>query len=150
MMIEECWSDFLKATGRDVSTTYLECFHFDLNERSANELLELVLAGSKRATASSLYYFENSGVKLPEPGDLSIVTDWSGTPRCVIETTEVQILPFQDVTYDLCKWEGEDDCLESWQIGHRRFFTEEGKQEGYQFSEEMPVVFEKFNCIYIA
>jgi uncharacterized protein YhfF len=113
-------------------------------------LLELVLAGRKKATASSLYYFEKSGVKLPEPGDLSIVTDWNGTPRCVIETTEVQILPFQDVTFELCKWEGEDDNLESWQLGHTHFFTEEGKQEGYRFSELMPVVFEKFNCIYIA
>lgn len=148
-MIEDFWADFLKNTGRDASTTYLECYHFDLNEHSANELLELVLSGRKQATSTSLYYFEKNGVKLPEPGDLSIITDWSGTPRCVIETTEVQILPFKDMTYELCKWEGEDDCLESWQIGHNHFFTEEGKQEGYQFSEGMPVVFEKFNCIYI-
>jgi uncharacterized protein YhfF len=147
-MIEDFWADFLKNTGRDASTPYLECFHFDLNERSANELLELVLSGRKRATASSLYYFEKSNVKLPEPGDLSIVTDWNGTPRCVIRTEDVQILPFQDVTFELCKWEGEDDCLESWQIGHTRFFTEEGNEVGYRFSEEMPVVFEKFSCIY--
>lgn len=150
MIIEDFWADFLRNTGRDASTGYIECFYFDLNEQSANALLELVLSGEKRATASSLYYFEKSGVKLPEPGDLSIVTDWSGTPRCVIETADVQILPFKDITYELCKWEGEDDCLESWQIGHKRFFAEEGMQVGYQFSEEMPVVFEKFSCIYIA
>lgn len=148
-MINEFWNTFLTKTGRDLSTSYLECFHFDLTESSANQLLELVLSGQKRATSSSLYYFQNCNVKVPEQGDLSIVTDWSGEPKCVIETAEVTILPFKDITFDMCKWEGEDDSLESWQQGHTRFFTEEGKECNYKFSEDMPVVFEKFKVVYI-
>ena len=146
--IDAFWQRFLKATGRDKSTTYIDVFHFELSEALGNELLDLVLQGQKRATASSLHAFEKEGEPLPKPGDLSVVTDWEGTPRCVIETTAVTVLPFREMTYEICKREGEDDTLASWQRGHRRFYEEEGKELGYTFSESMPVVFEDFKVIY--
>lgn len=148
MDIDTFWRNFLEETGLDANTQYLECFHFDLNERSANELLALVLAGRKRATASSLLAFAAEGCEMPSPGSLSIVTDWDGNPRCVIKTTAVTVLPFREVTFALCSREGEDDSLESWQRGHRRFFTEDGKALGYSFNEDMPVVFEDFEVVY--
>ena len=150
MDVKTFWSMFLEETGRDGNTQYLECFYFDLNERSANNLLALVLAGKKHATASSLYALAAEGCELPKRGSLSIVTDWDGNPRCVIETTAVTILPFREITFELCSREGEDDSLESWQRGHTRFFTEDGKALGYEFSEDMPVVFEDFEVVYRA
>ena len=48
MDAELFWKRFLAETGRDPNSKYLECFHFDLNERSANALLALVLDGKKR------------------------------------------------------------------------------------------------------
>ena len=148
MEITQFWKEFLLHRGLDPQTTYFECFHFDLTEQAANELLHLVLIGQKRATASSLLAFEANGQPIPKVGDYSIVTDWDGNPRCVIETTSVRVLPFCDMTYDICKLEGEDDTLESWQQGHRRFFTADGANLGYSFSEEMPVVFEEFKVVY--
>lgn len=150
MDTELFWRRFLAETGRDPNTKYLECFHFDLNERSANALLALVLEGKKRATSSSLYAFQLEGCEMPKPGSLSIVTDWDGNPRCVIETTSVVVLPFCEITFELCSREGEDDTLESWQRGHRRFFTQDGKALGYEFSEDMPVIFEDFEVVYRA
>ena len=149
MTVETFWGNFLRETGRRPDTKYLESFHFDLDEKSANELLELVLSGKKCATASSLLAYEKEQSKAPEVGDLSIVTDWDGEPRCVIETTAVSIYRFKDITFDICKREGEDDCLESWRKGHTRYFTEDGSALGYEFSEDMPVVFEDFKVIYI-
>ena len=147
-MIEEFWSRFLKEKGRTPDTKYVECFHFELTEYWANELLRLVLIGQKKATSSSLLGYEIEGERIPEKGELSIVTDWAGTPRCVIETTAVTILPFKDITYDICKREGEDENLKTWQDGHRAFFTAEGKELGYEFTEDMPVIFEDFEVIY--
>ena len=66
----------------------------------------------------------------------------------MIETTEITILPFKEVTYDICKREGEDECLETWQRGHIAFFEAEGKELGYEFSEDLLVVFEDFKVIY--
>ena len=146
--IDMFWQRFLDNTGKDKNTKYLEAFHFELTEYWANELLKLVLEGTKRATCSSLKSWEIEGVKIPEFGDLSIVTDWEGTPRCVIETTNTMILPFKDITYDICKREGEDECLETWQRGHIDFFKAEGKELGYEFTDELLVVFEDFNVIY--
>ncbi|MFY3790800.1 ASCH domain-containing protein [Ureibacillus sp. MALMAid1270] len=146
--IDLFWREFLEKTGRNETTTYLEAFHFELTEKLANELLQLVLDGQKKATASSLWSYEIQGNPLPKVGDLSIVTDWEGTPRCVIQTTAVTIIPFSEVTYDLCKREGEDDTLESWQRGHIRFYKSEGSSIGYVFHEDMPVVFEDFEVVY--
>lgn len=146
--IDKFWKEFLTATGRRENSKYLEVFHFELTEKWANELLRLVLIGQKKATASSLWSYECEGEPLPTVGDLSIVTDWKGVPHCVIETTAVTVLPFSEITYDIAKREGEDDTLASWQQGHIKFYKEEGKMLGYEFTEDMPVVFEDFKVVY--
>ena len=138
----------MRETGRDPGTACADCFHFELTEKWANELLRLVLIGQKRATCSSMRSFEIDGEALPKPGDLSVVTDWDGNPRCVIETTQITIMKFSDMTYDICQREGEDECLETWRDGHARFFTAEGKETGYEFSEDMEIVFEDFKVVY--
>lgn len=146
--MEGFWEEFLAQTGRHAGTQYKDCFHFELTERLANELLELVLSGQKRATCSSYAAYQAEGEPLPQVGDLSIVTDFAGLPRCVIETTAVTVLPYNEVTYDIAKREGEDENLASWQAGHERFFRAEGKMLGYSFSPTMPVVFEDFQVVY--
>ncbi|MGG7178389.1 ASCH domain-containing protein [Clostridium paraputrificum] len=148
MNIDKFWKEFLEVNNKDSSTEYIESFHFEMTEKLANELLELVLCGKKQATASSLYAYEIEGSRIPQVGDYSIVTDWEGNPRCVIETIAVTILPFNQITFDICKREGEDDTLESWQKGHRNFFSADGKELGYEFTEDMPVVFEDFKVIF--
>ena len=149
MKVKDFWSSFLLEAGKDANTQYIECFHFELTEKLADKLLDLVLSGQKRATASSFHAFEIEEDRLPQVGDYSIITDWAGTPRCVIETTAVTILPFKEITYEICKREGEDDTLESWRDGHIRFFIEDGKELGYTFSEDMPVVFEDFKVVFV-
>lgn len=126
--IDLFWSRFLEEKGYDDSKKYLEAFHFELTEDLANELLSLVLEGKKKATSSSFKAYEKEGSNLPKIGDLSIVTDWDGNPRCIIETKNITIIPFKDITYDICSREGEDDSLESWREGHIRFFSNEGKK----------------------
>ena len=148
MTVHEFWQEFLASSKIDSETKYTGCFHFELTEEWANKLLDLVLSGEKRATASSLLAYEHDGEALPQVGDYSIITDWDGNPHCVIKTTNITILPFNEITFDICKREGEDDTLESWQRGHRHFFTEEGKMLGYEFSENMPVVFEDFEVVF--
>ena len=122
----------------------LEKWHFGRTENMANSLLGLVLEGKKCATASSLFAYEMECEPIPTAGEVSVITYWDGTPGCVIETTEVRIIPYREMTYDIAKLEGEDESLESWQKNHARVFKEEGKKLGYTFSEDMPVVFEEF------
>ncbi len=146
--VEHYWKSFLKDTGRDANTAYFECDHFEYTEAAARKLLDLVLSGKKRATASSAYAYQAERSQLPKVGDLSIITDYNGRPECVVETTRVTVLPFRDMTFEICSREGEDDCLESWRQNHIDFFTQDGKETGYAFSEDMPVVFEDFAVVY--
>ena len=148
MTVQAFWEAFLRDTGRSAEAPCPEAFHFELTEKWANELLRLVLEGKKRATSSSLTCYELEGERVPASGDLSIVTDWAGEPHCVIETTQVDILPFRDMTFALCRLEGEDDSLDSWRRSHINFFTAEGREAGYVFTEDMPVIFEQFRVIY--
>ena len=125
----------------------LEKWHFELTEKACNELLDLVLQGKKRATSSSLAGFRAEGTAVPEEGELSVITDWDGHPRCVIRTTKVRVIPYKDIPFGLARLEGEDDTLASWRKSHEAFFREEGKSLGYSFSEDMEVVFEEFEVV---
>jgi len=127
----------------------LEHWSFGLTEEMANSLLNLVLEGKKRATSSSYPGYLAEGEEIPKAGDMSVITDWDGNPRCVIRDTNVCIIPFKEITFDLAGLEGEDENLESWRTKHEAFFREEGAQCGYTFSPDMKVVFEEFEVVKI-
>lgn len=124
-------------------------WHFEITQGASDYLLGLVLEGKKRATASSLWGYEIEGDPVPKAGDRSVITFWDGTPGCVVETTRVRILPFREIDFDIAKLEGEDETLDSWRKNHIEFFTEEGKELGYAFTEDMPVIFEEFEVVEI-
>lgn len=140
------WQKFLQETNRPADTPCFEVFPFGDSKELADSLLALVLSGAKRATASSGYVY--CGENSLKVGDLSIVTDWEGNPVCVTETIQLQTIPFRELTFETVRREGEDDSLESWQKGHIAFYTREGQQLGYEFSWDMPVVFEDFAVRY--
>jgi hypothetical protein len=81
--VESMWSALTEARPDlvDERTTH-SAWHFCDNESDANELVELVLAGRKRATAGLLSSYESEGEPLPQVGDLSVVTDWDSTSAC--------------------------------------------------------------------
>jgi uncharacterized protein YhfF len=122
-----------------------EVFCFGDSETLANELGALVVAGTKRATAASAWALEAEGKLPPKPGDFSIVTTWSGRPLCVIETLSIELVPFKNVNAEFAATEGEGDgSLEFWQSAHRAYFARECSRLGRTFTEDMPVVCERF------
>ncbi|NML45654.1 ASCH domain-containing protein [Ramlibacter sp. G-1-2-2] len=128
---------------------FYEAFSFGDNEQLADELAALVLQGSKRATASSVWSFEAKGKRLPQPGDLSIVTNWAGEPLCVIETRAFDVMPFSAVSAEFAALEGEGDgSLSYWQRAHRQYFTRECAKADRQFLENMLVACEQFEVVY--
>ncbi len=144
------WQKFLRETGRAEALAPYEVFSFSVSEESANELLGLVLSGKKRATSGSVDGCRLSGQRPPRQGDLSVVTDWAGNPRCVIETESVTVLPFDEIPFERAALEGEDGHIESWRKNHRGFFSREGARLGYAFHEKLPVAFETFRVVYPA
>jgi uncharacterized protein YhfF len=121
---------------------------FGATPEHADELLALVLAGDKTATAGALWDYEAEGEPLPEVGGLSIVLDGAGHPRALIVTTEVRVVPFGEVEAEHAAAEGEDDrTLDSWRRVHEDFFTTYAAHDR-GFSPHMPVVLERFRLLY--
>ena len=148
MVIEGFWQEFLSATNKNPLLKHTGDWCFDLPEHETNYLINLILSGKKTATTSCLLSYEIENDTLPQVGEYDILTDLDGNPLCVLQTTNVTVLPFKDVTFDICKREGENDSIESWQALHREFFIKEGKELGYIFTDDALVVFEDFEVVY--
>jgi uncharacterized protein YhfF len=108
-----------------------------------------VLSGRKRATAGLVWTDQASNTPLPTIGALNVVTDWQGTPLCVIETTHVEVVPFDRVSSAFAAIEGEGDgSLSYWRDAHWRYFSRECERIGKEPSLEMLVVCEQFRVVY--
>ncbi|GAA4170517.1 ASCH domain-containing protein [Gryllotalpicola koreensis] len=114
----------------------------------ADRLLTLVLDGVKTATSSSAWDYEAAQEPLPEPGDFSIICDSTGRPRAVIETTAVEVTPFNEVDAAHAAAEGEGDrTLAYWRREHERFWRAHSENDR-GFAADMPVVCERFVVVF--
>ena len=121
---------------------------FGATPEQADELLALVLSRIKTATSGALWDYEAEGEELPTPGALGIVTDGRGVPHVLVVTTQVEIVPFDEVSAEHAYLEGEGDrSLVTWREVHERFFTEHAVHS-HGFSRDMPVVLERFTVLY--
>ncbi|WP_307864845.1 ASCH domain-containing protein [Myceligenerans salitolerans] len=114
----------------------------------ADELLDLVLAGTKTATTSPAWEYEDAGEPVPQVGELSILLDGERQPRALIRTTSVETVPFDEVDEETAAAEGEDDrTLDSWRTEHEKYFRR-NLPEGREFADDMPLVVERFELLY--
>lgn len=119
------------------------------NPEMADELGALIAAGTKTATCSALWEWQAEGESPPEAGTVTVVVDGRGEPLCIVETVEVTIRRYNEVDADFARQEGEGDLsLQYWREAHRRFFSRSLSKIDRKFSEEMPLVCERFRLIY--
>jgi uncharacterized protein YhfF len=145
------WAEFSRQAGGIDDALFYDAFHFGDSPALADGLAALVLAGRKRATAGAAWSFEVAGMRLPRPGDLSVVTTWDGVPRCVILTTQVELLRFDAVPAEFAAAEGEGDgSLAFWRHAHADYFGREGARNGRAFGPDMLVCCERFDLVYVA
>lgn len=123
---------------------------FGATPEHADGLLDLVLRGIKDGTASSMWDHEATGDPLPEVGELSVVLDGEGEPRAVIETTDLRVVPFDEVGAEHARAEGEGDrTLEYWRAVHERYWREHSENPK-GFAPDMPVLCERFRVLWPA
>ena len=143
------WKNFQKNNPAYSSMGEPPSFYFCATKEEADACALLVVQKVKQATSPSLWWFEKFGERLPEIGDLSIVTDWDNEPKAVIKTTAVAIVKFKDVTGAHAFIEGEGDkSLAYWKKVHWDYYANEMKAFGDYPDEEMDVVCEYFETIW--
>ncbi|AKX34627.1 hypothetical protein SLITO_v1c10160 [Spiroplasma litorale] len=146
--VENYWKKFIKENKLNEKIIYTEHFYFGNTEEMANDLGKLVLNGTKKATSSLLKQYEIENENIPKVDQYSIVTDFKGNPKCIIKTTNVRFIKYKDMTFDICKLEGEDDNLESWKNKHYTFFKRIADENNFVFNEDLVIVFEEFKLVY--
>ncbi len=133
------WQRFCAETGADPAWLR-EVAPFGDSPAMADELLGLVLAGGKRATAGLL----EPGESPPAAGDHWLVLDGAGRPGCVLRMTQVRIGPLASVDDAFARDEGEGDLTRGWWLdAHRAFFRRTGAG-----SDPDAVVFERFALVW--
>lgn len=115
----------------------------------ADELGALIASGTKTAACSALWEYEAEGEPLPKVGSKTIVVDGNGNPLCIVEMTEVEVVPYDRVDARFAYEEGEGDrSLAYWRDAHWRFFSRTLPNVGREPTTEMPLVCERFRVIY--
>lgn len=143
------WEAFLETNPEIPKETPYQVWYFGDTPGMAKELAELVIAGKKFATASLAAVNKLKREEAPILDGYSVVTDFNGTPMCVIKTTEIRHLLFEEVDAQFASDEGEgDQGLEYWRDVHRRYFTREASGLGIDFDEQSLVCCERFKLLY--
>ena len=149
--IKNYWQKFLSMLPADSqyhTKTYTAESWGDSPEM-ADELSDLIARDIKTATCSALWEWEAEGKPIPQAGMVTVVIDGQGEPLCIVETKEVTLRKFNEVDSAFAQAEGEGDfSLEYWRDAHKRFFSRTLPKIGKEFSEDMPLVCERFELIY--
>jgi uncharacterized protein YhfF len=123
-------------------------FMFGNTPALARELADLVLDGKKRATASLPFMWEGEGESLPSVGDVYVLHDWNGNAVALLRNTRVDVVPFDEVTEDFVRTEGEGDLtLAWWRDAHWQYFAEELCAIGQHPTRKMLVVCQRFDVL---
>lgn len=147
--IEEFWNEFCRNNPGINPETPFQTWYFGLGREDAAELCGLVLQGKKTATASLVWEYEDKPEDAPVLHGYSVVTDFDGNPQCVLQTTELRVLPFSEVDAAFAFDEGEgDQSLDYWREVHWDYFSRRGAGIGKEASLEMPVNCERFKVLF--
>lgn len=137
------WAQFLQQYP---NAELYEAFSFAHTRELADELGSYVVNGTKTATCSAKVLYDKLGDPLPQVGMYSIVLNGDEQPIAIIETTEVTIVPMNEVSEAFAVAEGEG-TYDDWWRGHVAYFSETLPQHGEAFSDDMLLVCERFKRV---
>ena len=145
--VEAMWASYVGDSG--YAGPLVTAYAFGDSAELADQLGLLVLHGPKRATAGLVQAFEAEAEPLPRVDDRCIVLGGDGRPLAVVRTTDVRVGPLSSVDDSFAWDEGEGDRTRAWWLdGHTRFFTRQCAALGLTFSDDIDVVFERFELVW--
>lgn len=144
---EAFWQEFGEHAGPAFAD--YQVVAFGDSPQMATELAALVVAGTKRATASLMRDYEDGHSPRPVIGDFAVVVDGDGTPCCIWRTTDIKIKPLNTVDARFAWDEGEGDRTRDWWLAaHRRYFGRQAAREGFEMHDAIETVFERFTVVW--
>lgn len=148
--VSKLWNSFVVKHPKFKNVTIPESYYFCDNKKDANECAKLVVEGTKRATTSSMWWYETNQHPIAKVGDLAIITDWKGIAMAIIEIIKIDHTPFNKITAKYAKIEGEGDkSLAYWNRVHWSYYSREMHKKGQHPTKDMMLVCEQFQAIFI-
>ena len=109
----------------------------------ADEGAALILSGVKTLTSSPFWDYPDG--KIPFVGALSVLLDGARRPRGIVETTRVEIMPFQAITEEIAQAYGEGERTADWwrrEMG--AFYQASALRHGEAFTDDTLLIWEWF------
>jgi uncharacterized protein YhfF len=109
----------------------------------ADEGAVLILSGVKTLTSSAFWDYPDG--KIPFVCALSVLLDGARKPRGIVETTRVEIKPFQAITEDMARDYGEGErTADWWRKATRAFYQASATRHSAAFTDDTPIIWEWF------
>ncbi|SDE91298.1 Uncharacterized protein YhfF [Pricia antarctica] len=144
------WNAFTESNPEFKKEELPESTFFHDNEADANRLAELIVNGKKKAGSNLYHWYEEVNADLPKIGTKSIVTDFDGKARAIIETIKVDTIPFHQISAAYAEMDMGTtiEPLKKWKKAHWDFFANALEESGKKPTEDMLIVCEKFETIW--
>ena len=146
--LDEYWANFLKITNRDAEDKCSGDLCFEGKGFVQSQINSIVLAGQKQAFFTTLATFTIDDEPLPISGELYILVDNQNKPLCVLEIESVNIIPFNEVTFEMVKKEGECATMGEWKEKMQEYIEDEAHVLGFEYSPDIKLVYQTFKVIY--
>lgn len=147
--------DFLAAATAAVpgldpgSDQRTRCIGWD--QETSETIVDLVIGGEKVGTFSLPWLHAKAPESKPEIGEYIIQTTFDGAPKALLQTVGLELLTFKDIDakYTALDGPGVRD-VDVWRGVHTKHWNNLLEPHGRKVEEDMPVVVEKFVCVYPA
>jgi uncharacterized protein YhfF len=147
-MTDEYWKIFCKETNRSLEGCFTGTMSFEKKNSIGDEQILLILNGKKTVLFSPFPSYSINREPLPVSGEMYVLMDRSEQPRGVIEIVSVSILPFNQITWDMARNDGENENMSEWREKQLEYFEDEGDLCGFVSTDSMMVVYEQFQVLY--
>ena len=147
MTSSEFWQKTKAALKLQDDESFAGELGFEARGFAGTEKIAALLAERKRAAFSTYAVYAIDNEILPVSGEFYIVKNADEEAVCAIQIQRVEILPFNEVPWSLAALEGEDENLQEWRERTREILEEESEIIGYEFREDIKLVFMEFKIV---
>ena len=147
MTSSEFWQKTKAALKLQDDESFAGELGFEARGFAGTEKIATLLAEKKRAAFSTYAVYAIDNEILPVSGEFYIVKNAEEEAVCAIQIQRVEILPFNEVPWSLAALEGEDENLQEWRERTREILEEESEIIGYEFREDIKLVFMEFKIV---
>ncbi len=120
----------------------------DIVEQLSENQAQLIKNGVKTLTATPQAVYQAKAQAQPKVGDIKLVLYPNGNVCCAVQTTQVDIVPFEKVSRMQAYQAADGDrSLDYWKATRQLFFKRALQPYNLQFDDMMPILLESYQTI---